>query len=306
MKSKLVLAHISMFLVALFYASNFTIAKQVMPEYIQPFGFIVLRVIAASILFWISHTLFIREKVENKDMLWMALCAVFGVAVNQLMFFKGLNLTTPINGALIMLTTPILVLLISAVALKERITSLKVIGISLGVIGALVLIWGNSTSTVPNAPNPLLGNIFIGINAASYACYLILIKPLMAKYHPITILKWIFSIGLLYVLPFGLGEFRAIEWSTFSTNIWLAVIYVLVVVTFLAYLFNAAALKVVNPSVVGTYIYLQPLLAGTIAVLAGQDSITWRLVAAGALIFVGVYMVSYQKKETKPTLEEQG
>lgn len=296
MKSKLILAHVAMFLVSLFYASNFTIAKQVMPEYIQPFGFIVIRVIAATILFWISHSLFIREKVASKDFAKMALCAVFGVAINQLMFFKGLNLTTPINGALVMLTTPILVLLISAIVLKERITSLKVLGISLGIVGALVLIWGNNSSAAPKAPNPLLGNIFIGINAASYACYLILIKPLMAKYHPITILKWVFSFGLLYVLPFGWGEFRAIEWASFTTNIWIAVAYVLVVVTFLAYLFNASALKVVNPSVVGTYIYLQPLLAAIIAILAGQDSITWRLVVAGMLIASGVYLVSIQKK----------
>lgn len=303
MKSKLILAHVAMFLVALFYASNFTIAKQVMPEYIQPFGFIVLRVIAASILFWISHSLFIREKVQRGDFAKMALCAVFGVAINQLMFFKGLNLTTPINGSLIMLTTPILVLLISAIVLKERITKLKVLGILLGIAGALVLIWGNSSSVAPKAPNPLLGNIFIGINAASYACYLILIKPLMAKYHPITILKWVFSFGLLYVLPFGWGEFRAIEWATFTNNIWMAVVYVLVVVTFLAYLFNAAALKVVNPSVVGTYIYLQPLLAAIIAILAGQDSITWRLVAAAALIATGVYLVSIQKKKASQHLK---
>ena len=301
MNKKVLLAHIAMFFVALIYASNFTIAKPVMAgdvPYVRPFGFIMMRVLAATTLLWISHTLFIREKVERQDFVRLALCGVCGVAGNQLTFFYGLNLTTPINGALIMLTTPILVLILSMLVFNEKLTKIKGGGILFGLIGATVLILSNK-GNIPDAPNPALGNIFIGINAAFYACYLVLVKPLMNKYSAFTTLKWVFLFGTIYVLPFGWGQMMEINWETMPTSIMWAIAYVLVFVTFLTYVMNGAALSVVKPSVSSAYIYLQPLLASIIAVGAGKDQITIAMLVAGLFIFVGVYMVS------KPSNEEE-
>ena len=298
MKNKLVLAHLAMLTVALIYAANFTIAKPVMSgdtPYVKPFGFIMMRVIAATVLIWISHFLFVREKVESKDLFRLALCAVFGVAGNQLTFFYGLNLTTPINGALIMLTTPILVLILSLIIFGERLTWFKSSGILLGLCGASFLILSNN-STAADAPNPALGNIFIGINAACYACYLVLVKPMMDKYSPFTTLKWVFLFGTIYVIPFGFNQMMEIEWKGMPNTILAAIVYVLVFVTFLTYVLNGAALGIVKPSVSSAYIYLQPLLASSIAVWAGKDSITWSMLFAALLIFAGVYLVSIPTK----------
>ena len=200
MSSRLILAHVAMFLVSLIYAANFSLAKIAMPAYVGAFGFILLRVTAAAVLFFLS-SIFIREKVSRKDLGMMFITSIFGVALNMLTFFKGLELTTPINGALIMLTTPILVLVFSNIVLGERLNFLKIIGIGLGLSGALILTLLNSDVSTAEAPNPFLGNILVAINAASFGVYLILIKPLSKKYHPVTVLKWNFGLGFLFVFP---------------------------------------------------------------------------------------------------------
>lgn len=305
MKLRFFLAHAALFLVSLIYAANFSLAKLAMPEYIKPLGFIVLRAVAGTTLFWIS-SLFVREKVPIKDLGLMALCAVFGVAINQMLFFKGLELTRPISGAMIMMTAPILVLLFAVLAKQEKLNYRKLIGIALGLGGAFILITSKTQTNVPNAPNPLLGNLFIAINASSYAIYLILVKPLIKKYHPITLLKWVFGIGLIYVFPFGIGEASQIQWHSFTPTIWGVLAFVLLGVTFLAYLLNAAALTVVKPSVVSTYIYLQPLLASFIAIGLGSDQLTLRVLSAGALIFAGVTAVSWNKRTRPEPLDASG
>jgi len=299
MNKKLILAHIAMFFVALIYASNFTIAKPVMAgetPYVQPFGFIMLRVLAGTSLFGLTHLFFVRERIDTKDIWRLALCGVCGVAGNQLCFFYGLNLTTPINGALIMLTTPILVLLLSMLVFKEKLTSMKAGGIVLGLSGAALLILNNGAA-IPDAPNPMLGNIFIGINAAFYAVYLVLVKPLMSKYSPITTLKWVFFFGTIYVLPFGWDQMLEVDYEALPTSILLSIGFVLFFVTYLAYLLNGSALSVVKASVSSTYIYLQPLLASIIAVAAGKDKITLTMIFAGLLIFAGVFLVSKRSKK---------
>ncbi len=295
MNPKILLAHLAMFTVAAIYAANFSLAKIAMPAYIQPFGFILLRAIAGTTLFGLS-ALIVRERVPRKDIFRLAICGLFGVAINQLTFFKGLDMTTPINGSLIMLTTPILVLIFSIIAFREAVGWKKVLGVALGLSGAFLLIMSNASANVPNAPNPTLGNILVGVNAAAYAVYLILIKPLAAKYHPVTLLKYVFGFGLLYIIPFGYHEASLIQWEALPMKVWGVLAFVLFGVTFLAYLLNAAALTIVKASVVSSYIYLQPLLASIIAVALGSDQLNSTLILAGGMIAFGVFLVSYRKK----------
>ena len=211
--NKIVLAHISLFVANLIYAVNYTFAKDVMPDFIQPSGFILLRVIGAVTLFSLVYFLFMNEKVDKKDILRLAICGVFGVAINQLLFFEGLNLTTPINAAIIMTINPVLVLMMSSLILFEKINIRKGIGIALGLIGASTLIINGGD--LSGNTGYMLGNMFIFINAASYGLYLVLVKPLMQKYHPITVMFYVFSFGLLYVLPFGYSELTVVQWDSF-------------------------------------------------------------------------------------------
>lgn len=261
-----------------------------MPEFIEPFGFILIRVSITTALFFLIHHFWIKEKVASKDFLLLAVCGLFGVVVNQEMFFMGLKITTPINAALIMIMTPILVFVISFLGGSEKATWQKVVGLVLGFSGALFILAGKGFSF---SGETVLGDFFILINATSYAIYLVIVRPLMQKYHPLTVVKWVFFFGLIPVFILGYGQFSVIQWATFSTATWLAVAFVVICTTFLAYLLNMLALREVNSSVVGAYIYLQPILATLISIALGKDALNFNKLVAAALIFSGVYLVSF-------------
>jgi len=251
-------AHIALFAVNLIYGANYTVAKSLMPGVIGPSGFILVRVVGASLLFWALMPLY-RERVSWADVPRLLLCAVLGVALNQLMFFQGLMRTSALHASLIMVVAPILVLVFAAVLIGERVTRAKVAGILLGATGASLLLWLSAQGG--DAGSTLLGDVCILINAASYALYLVLVKPLMRKYSAVTIMAWTFLFGTVMVLPFGAHETAKVDWQGLAMGQWIAIAFVVLLVTFVVYLLNTWALRRVEPSVVGTYIYLQPVMA---------------------------------------------
>ncbi|MEM9544768.1 MAG: DMT family transporter [Bacteroidota bacterium] len=284
-------AHLALISVALIYGMNYTIAKDVMvKEYITPFGFIMLRVLAGVVLFTAFHALFVREKMEPRDIGYAAFCSIFGVAINMLAFFEGLKHTSPIHGSLFMVLCPILILMISALIIKERITRRKISGILIGLAGAVILIIHSSTSNDKIAS--FYGDALIMLNATSYALYLVLVRKLIKKYHPITVVKWIFIFGSIIVVPFGGKELLQTNWQSFTPGIWVATGYVLIFTTFLAYLLNAFALTKVMPSTVGFYIYFQPLIATAFAILVGHDHLDTLKILSAILLFYGVYLIN--------------
>lgn len=282
-------SHLALFIVALIYGANYTIAKGVMPTYLQPFGFIVVRVSGAVMLFWITG-IFVPEKINRKDIPLLAFCGLFGVAINQLLFFKGLSMTTPINAAIIMVITPILVLLVATSVASERITPKKLSGILIGLLGAIILLLVKHDLTIGSLT--WRGDLCILINAISWGIYLVVAKPLIMKYRTITVIKWVFLFAWFYVLPFGYTEFVEADFSMMPTDILLSVAFVVVGTTYFAYLLNNYALQKVSSSVVSIYIYLQPLLAAGIAVFLGRDEIDAVKIVSGLFIFIGVYLVS--------------
>jgi drug/metabolite transporter (DMT)-like permease len=292
--NKRLLAHLALFAANLIYGINYTVAKEVMPDYIEPLGFILVRVTGSVVLFWLCYALFYYEKVKKGDLLKLAVCGLFGVAINQMLFFEGLNLTTPINAAVIMVSNPILVLLFGIFLATERFSTKKGIGVALGALGAIVLITNGGQLSMNN--EYFWGNIMVFINASSYAVYLVLVKPLMQKYKPITVISWVFLFGILFVIPFGWSDFQAIQWATMPSGILWRVAFVVIGTTFLAYLFNIYGLKTLNPSTVSTYIYLQPVLASIVAIMASSDSLDITKIGSSILIFLGVYLVSHKTK----------
>jgi drug/metabolite transporter (DMT)-like permease len=285
------IAHLALWAVALIYGANYIIAKDLMPHFIQPRGFIFLRVTGATALFFLLG-FFIKgsRRIERRDWLRVFLCGFFGVAANQMLFFEGLNLSTPINASVIMTSNPVLVLLMSAVILKEKLRPIKIVGVILGAIGAIYLILSTAADEF-TLPGISLGNLLIFLNAASYAVYLVIVKPLMRKYDALMVIKWVFAAGLVFVIPLGLPQFTEVEWNTWTPSVTAAASFVVICTTFLAYLFNVFALKTLSSSTVSTYIYLQPLLTTMLALYLAKDALTVEAMISAALIFVGVYLV---------------
>lgn len=283
------LSHLALLSANIMYGLNFNIAKALMPDLIQPFGFIFCRVLGALLLFWMFGFFIKGSKIEAEDLPRLIACGLFGVAMNQLMFFYGLNITSPINSSVIMTSTPILVLLFASFLIKERITYLKILGILLGISGAIGLIVFQASDSLIASPK---GDLFIFLNASSYAVYLVLVKPLLAKYSPLTVIKWVFTFGFIFVIPFGYNEFAEIQWDSFTSFSWWSFIYVIIGISFLAYLFNIYALKKLKPSAVSVYIYLQPLTATVASMFMGTNDLNAFKVLCALLIFLGVFMVS--------------
>ncbi len=279
----------------LIYGVNHTVAKGVMPHYVEPFGFIFLRVVGASFLFWICSFFGPKERIEKKHWPRIILCALLGMVINMLSFFKGLQLSTPINSAVLVTISPIIVVALSAVFLRERIKLLKGLGIFLGFVGALALILFGA-EVRGDAPNIPLGNILFVINATAYGTYLIVVKTLIERYHPFTLMKWLFTIAVFINLPITLPEFLEIEWSTMPLWAYFSVIFVVVGTTFMTYLFNVFALTQLKASTVGAFIYLQPLFGILFAVFSGKDQITAIKLIATGLVLLGVYLASKKPK----------
>ena len=297
MKSR-ALALLAAFGATAIYGMNHTIAKVVMPHYIGPFGFIMLRVVGACILFWLVSFFIPKETIERKDFLRIAFTALFGMCINMLMFFKGLQLSTPINSGVIVTLTPIIILILSAFFLKEKLTRFKFLGIVLGFIGALLLIlYGNSTKVI-NAPDISLGNTMLLVNAVSFGAYLVMVKPLTKKYSTVTLMKWMFLLGVIYTFPFTITEFTEVSWKTLPFEAIWRIGFVVVGTTFLTYMFNVYALKTLPATTIGAFTYLQPIITIVYAVITGNDILDGVKILACLLVFLGVYLVSKKVKVT--------
>lgn len=280
------------------YGLNHTIMKVVMPTYIEPYGLVLLRVITASILFCIASLFIPKESIDKKDYWRIFLATGFGMFLNMVFFIKGLSLSTPINSSVIITIMPIIVLILSALFIGEKITWSKGLGIASGFLGAITLVLYGGAFT-KNAPNIPLGNTFMLINAFSYGAYLVLIKPISKKYHVITLMKWMFPLGVLMNLPFGWNELNAVAFTNLPFDALWRIGFVLIFTTFLAYLLNMFALREVPPSTIGAFTYLQPIIAIGYASLSGNDQLDHVKILAILLVFFGVYMVTLTKKNNQ-------
>ena len=293
--NNVVKSHLALFLANLIYALTFTLAKDIMPGTVSPMGLILIRITGAMILFHIAHKIWVKEKVKRSDYGVLFLCGLFGVALNMTFFLKGLNYTTPIHAAVTMTSAPIIIFILAIIFHGEKKLPRRIFGVALGASGAIILaIYGREFET--GIPKLALGNLFVFINAVSYAIYLTLVKPLMTKYHFLTLTKWIFSVGFILVLPFGIDDVQQVKWAEISNIIWAEIGFVVVGTSFLAYLCNIYALKRLRASTVGFYIYLQPVLATIIALLLGSDKLDPVKISASIIIFIGVYLVGRRTK----------
>ena len=292
-------ALIAVSIATLIYGVTYTIAKDVMPNYIKPYGFILLRVSSATLIFWTVGLFTKQQKVEKSDYKKILIASFFGITLNMLAFFKGLSLTSPISASVMMVTSPIMVLIFSSILIRKPIGKQRVLGVFIGLVGAIFLITLGNSST-ENSTNSAFGNFLVFLNAASYGLYLVLAKDLVKKYNPIVFIKWLYLFGLIFVMPFGYSELTAVIWQEIPANIYWNISFVLLFTTCITYLFNLYGLSKLKPTTVSVFIYLQPVIATIYALIVGSDSLNIVKLCATLLIFLGVYLVTKQvEKSTK-------
>ncbi|HOT88944.1 MAG TPA: DMT family transporter [Bacteroidales bacterium] len=295
-------AHIALLVANIFFGINFPIAKSLMPEFLQPIEIIILRASISTILFWIVSYFLKKDAIQRKDYFMLALCGLFGVSINQLLFFEGLNLSNPVDASIIMATIPVMVFIFSVIGKLEKLNISKTIGILLGAFGAIItILFGKE---VNSGTNPILGNLFLFINALSYSIYFIIVKPLLEKYQAFTVMKWTFLFGFLFILPFIGSAFTKVNWESFNEYTWMSLAYVIVATTFLAYLLIAYSMKFVKSSVASYYKYFQPIVAGLLAVWMFNEKITIIKIISTLMIFTGVYLIGFRTRIKKDGVKE--
>ena len=283
-------AHLALIGTNIFFAINFTAVKFLFNGgFIKPFGLNFARILVTTILLWVIY-IFKKNKhiLDKKDLGRLVLCSLTGIVINQLLFIKGLSMTYSIHASLLMLTTPILIMIIAAIILKERVTPNKAIGLTLGVIGALVLITKRQNSG--SGTIIFWGDVMVILNAISYSFYFIMVKPLMKKYEAIAVIRILFTMGLFIALPFCWNEFSMIPWYSYSIKEVGVLSLIIIGGTFCAYLFNVYGIKHLGATVSGAYIYSQPFFATAIAIVFLGETLEGYKIFAAALIFMGVYL----------------
>jgi drug/metabolite transporter (DMT)-like permease len=296
MNKQLITSQIFLLIVSFIFGANYWISKSLMPDYLNPFQLLIIRTGGAAAIIWIIQIFAKKEKVVFNDLVLLAVCALFGIAFNQGFLYIGLNKTSPFDASIIHTANPLIVMLIAAAAIKEKITLLKSFGILLGLSGALFLILTSNHSS--NNMSSLIGNLFIFANGASYAIYLVIVKPLMKKYTTMTVLKWVFLFGFLFSLPFTKSSNLIVNWNEFSSFQWFSLFYIIILNSIVAYFLIVYALKHVSASIVGYYTYLQPLIVAIIGIISGTEFPSWIKVFSAMLIFAGVYLINKQKSPT--------
>lgn len=287
--------HAGMGAITLISGINFILAKSVVPLYFGPYALVLVRVAISTLLFWLLHDSTVKTGLPPKH-LWPLIlgCAIFGNFLNHLFFFKGLTLTTPINAAVITTTTPIFVLVFSILLKKESLTPYKLLGIGAAGIGALMLVGvGNLHFDGSN----FWGDVLCFMNCISYAINLILLKRLSGHMHPLAILKWVFIIGTLFLIPAGLPETLALDWPAIpGWAIWVLVYNTLLSV-FAIHLIKVTTIKSVQPSLLSTYMYLQPVVTAIFSFFLGRNDLTWTKLVYALIIISGVALTSLGPKK---------
>jgi len=292
---KITKAHLAVLGANIIYGVSFSAVKMLTSNFMPAFSLNLVRIGISAPLFWLLFAMKPgKAGIQKEDIPRFIWCAITGVAINQLMFIKGVSLTSSIHASILSLVSPIFITAAAGWLLKERFTWLKGLGLVLGISGALTIVTGRQQSTAPGE-NMLLGDILIIINAISYSIYFVIVKPLMEKYHPIHIVRWIFTFGVFLILPFGIGDFLTTDFTQFTPGAWAALVLVVLGTTFLAYLLNVFGLKYLGAGITGTYIYTQPLFASFIGILLLGEHFTGRLAIAGAMIGLGVFLATRKK-----------
>ena len=260
------------------------------------------RMVGAAAAFWILSIFCKQEHVNHQDMLKIFFASLFALVFNQGVYIFGLSMTSPIDASIVTTTLPIVTMIVAAVYLKEPVTNKKVLGIFVGAMGALILIMSSQNASSGNGS--IIGDLLCLVAQISFSIYLTVFKGLSQKYSPITLNKWMFVYASMCYIPFSYHDVAAIQWTEISTAALLQVGYVVVGGSFFAYICIMTAQRLLRPTVVSMYNYMQPIVASIVTVIIGMAVFNLEKGIAIALVFLGVYIVTQSK--SRKDFEKEG
>lgn len=301
---KPLIAHLSILTACVIWGLMSPVGKSAMAGGIDGLDLVSFRIAGGTILFWAASFFAKREHVPLKDCLLMLVAGLFALVFNQCCFTIGLSMTSPSNASIITTSTPIFALILAAIILKEPVTWKKACGVLIGCCGAVILILTSASAGNAKVGN-IWGDILCIVAQLSFALYLTLFSKLIKRYSVFTINKWIFLWSAVLILPFSSQHVLATDWNSVPTAAWLEAGYVVFFGTFVAYLLTMVAQKVLRPTVVSTYNYVQPMVAVSVSLLTGMAVLKTSQCVAMVLVFCGVWLVIKSKSRNDMLKAEQ-
>ncbi len=264
------------------------------------------RMVGPAVAFWILSFFTKKEQVSHKDMMRLFFASMLGIVLNQFAFISGVSMTSPIDASIVTTTTPIIVMILAAIFLKEPITGLKVMGIFAGAMGALILIVSSGSAPAAGGRSSnVWGDLLCLFSQFSYSVYFVLFKDLIGRYSPVTLMKWMFTYATIVVVPLSYRELGAVQWEAFTQLEVTGSLYVVFGGTFLSYLLIPIGQHVLRPTVAVMYNYAQPIVATLVAIVLGLDTFGVMKTIAVFFVFSGVYMVTQSKSRAQLEAEKK-
>ncbi len=296
--------HVAIFVANFIFGVNVPLAKTVVGDAgVSWQAASLVRIAVAALLFWVVSLFTPRERVSKRDLGLLFLASLFAITLNQPPFLMGLERTSPFNASMLANTLPIVTLILATIFLREPLSAKKIFGVVLGIVGAGLLVMRPGESFRVGS----IGDALVFFSLVTYALYLTLFKGIVSRYSPVTIMKWLFLFSLLCITPFFAPSFRGENWAALGWDFYLRLGYVSVFATFVAYFLIPIAQQTIRPTVISMYSYVNPIVAGSIALWTGMDTLSVGKVVAVVLIFVGVYLVAISKsREQVEGVAEKG
>ncbi len=287
------IGHIACFTAYAIFGINIIICKDLTRGHlISPLALFCLRSLGAGALFWILSIFMPAEKVDRKDYIKIFAASFLGYFMTQITFLIAIPDVTPMDCSIISAMSPIYTMFIAAIVLKEPITLKKASGVAVSLFGIIFLIMNSVTSSGGIAESKMSGIFLMILNSLSFFLYLGIFKPLISRYSVVTFMKWIFLFSFLMSVPMSGKEIITLSWSSIpSAQLW-ELSYLIVFATFISYFLIPVGQKIIRPTLVSMYSYIQPIIATAISICIGMDSLTWQKILAAAMVFGGVIIVS--------------
>jgi drug/metabolite transporter (DMT)-like permease len=286
-------SHVAIFTANVIFGLGVPATKLLLEEWVTPMSYMATRCIGAALIFWIISLCMPRERVERKDLLVIMGSGLLGFVVSQTLTAWALNFTSPVYFSLIAALTPVATMLMAMLFIGEKISPRGMVGVALGIGGALLMVWQSGLSVAVGS-NDLWGIVLAVLSLLTWAMYLIATRKVSAKYSAVTQMKWVFLISSVAVLPFSIDDLMtsplySAQWQWSGA---LEMAFIVVFATVMGYFAIPFAMKYLRATTVSVYTNLQPVVASLVAFALGQDALTWDKPVAAVLVLLGAWMVT--------------
>lgn len=293
-----ILGHLACFTAYTIFGLNIVVCKDLTSSgAISPIALFTIRSLGAGALFWLISLFLPKQSVERRDLPKIFAASVLGFFLTQMCFLMAISRITPMDCSIITSLSPIYTMFIAAYALKEPLSTQKIGGVVLSLCGIIYLILNSVTSTVTAIETTPIGVLLMIGNSLCFSLYLGIFKPTIAKYSVVTFMKWTFLFASLLSLPFSVKELFTIDYAALPTSFITELAFLVICATFITYFLIPVGQKILRPTLVSMYSYVQPIIAIVVSIYVGMDTLSWQKVIAAITVFTGVILVSYSRKK---------